>query len=40
LFLVEELLERSVEVESTWPDLNNHTNNTKPTLVNNTEQDR
>jgi len=36
---VEELLERSVEVESTWPDLNNHTNNTKPTLVNNTEQD-
>lgn len=39
---VEDLLERSVgpgESETSWPDLNNHTNNTKPVLVNNTEQD-
>jgi len=31
--------ERSEQGDTSWPDLTNHTNNTQPNLVNNTEQD-
>jgi CCR4-NOT transcription complex subunit 4 len=34
-----DLLERSEQGDTSWPDLTNHTNNSKPNLVNNTEQD-
>ena len=40
MFIAGDVQERSEQGDTSWPDLTNHTNNTQPNLVNNTEQDR